>query len=186
MKNANLDKTVVFIDKKAEYERKNKISKLHLDKLHGKNKIIGYKEHKKTKAHEVKKKKLLNSKLYKSRKIIILAFILILSMLIILSLWNKFYKVSYTTSDNHNFKVENQNISNSDASVYSSIIKESVQKNLNIKYNIKIEQLHKNGKFIFSKGYFTIPKKGNINFDMVLQNYSPYSLKVNGEEYIKK
>ena len=68
MKNANLDKTIVFIDKKAEYEGKNRTYKLRLNELKGKNKIIGYQKHKKNKAHEAKKQKLLNSKLYKFRK----------------------------------------------------------------------------------------------------------------------
>ena len=39
MKNANLDKTIVFIDKKAEYEGKNRTYKLRLNELKGKNKI---------------------------------------------------------------------------------------------------------------------------------------------------
>ena len=69
---------------------------------------------------------------------------------------------------------------------YTSIIKESVQKHLGIKYNVKIEQIHKNGNLVFARGFFTIPEKGDIYYDMVLQNYSPYSLTVNGEEYIKK
>ena len=149
MKNANLDKTIVFIDKKAEYEGKNRTYKLRLNELKGKNKIIGYQKHKKNKAHEAKKQKLLNSKLYKFRKRIIGTLVLVLSLLVISFLWNKFYKPSYTESNKYNFKVESDNL-------------------------------------IFSKGYFTIPNKGDINFDMILQNYSPSALKINGKEYIKK
>ena len=186
MKNANLDKTIVFIDKKAEYERKNRTYKLRLNELKGKNKIIGYQKHKKNKAHEAKKQKLLNSKLYKFRKRIIGALVLVLSLLVISFLWNKFYKPPYTESNKYNFKVESENISSSDISTYSSIIKESIQKTLGARYSVEVEQLHKNGNLIFSKGYFTIPNKGDINFDMILQNYSPSSLKINGKEYIKK
>ena len=134
----------------------------------------------------LKKQKFLNSKFYKFRKKIVLGFIVILSTLILMFLWNKLYKPSYTDSNNSNFKVENETLSSSNASTYSSIVKESVQSILNIKYRINVEQLHKNGNLVFAKGSFNIPDKGNVNFDMILKNYAPYSLKVNGEEYIKK
>lgn len=186
MKNANVDNTIKFIDKKAEYEGKNKISKLHICKLSKENKVIGYKQHKKIKCQQARKQKILNSKIYKFRKKIITIITITSSILIGIFLWQKFYKPSYIQSNDNNFKVESANLSNSDVATYSSIIKESVQSILNIKYKVNIEQLHKNGNLIFGKGYFNIPDKGNINFDMILKNYSPYSLKVNGEEYLKK
>ena len=186
MKNSNLKNTIIFIDKKAELEGKGKVPKLNLRKLGNDAKIIGYQEHKKIKIHEAKKQKFLNSKFYKFRKKIVLGFIVILSTLILMFLWNKLYKPSYTDSNNSNFKVENETLSSSNASTYSSIVKESVQSILNIKYRIIVEQLHKNGNLVFAKGSFNIPDKGDVNFDMILKNYAPYSLKVNGEEYIKK
>ena len=186
MKNTNVDNTIKFIEKKAEYEGKNKISKLHVTKLSGKNKIIGYQEHKKIKAHEIKKQRFLNSKIYKFRKITLAIIIITASVFVAMYLWQKFYKPSYIQSNDNTFTVENKNLSNSDVSIYSSIIKESVQGTLGIKYKINIKQLHKNGNLVFAEGYFNIPDKGDINFDMVLKNYSPYSLKINGEEYLKK
>lgn len=186
MKNANVDNTIKFIDKKAEYEGKNRISKLRISKLRDKNKVIGYEEHKKMKAHEAKKQKILNSNLYKFRKRIIAGIVITSSVFVGIFLWQKFFEPSLIQSKDNNFKVESGNLSNSDVSTYSSIIKESIQGTLDIKYKINIEQLHKNGNLIFAKGYFNIPKKGDINFDMILQNYSPYSLKINGNEYLKK
>ena len=186
MKNANVDNTIKFIDKKAEYEGKNKISKLHVSKLSNKKKVIGYQEHKKMKAHEAKRQKILNSKIYKFRKRILTIILITSSLFVGIYLWQTFYEPYYIQSKDNNFKVESENLSNSDVSTYSSIIKESVQGTLNIKYKINIEQLHRNGNLIFAKGYFNIPDKGDINFDMILQNYSPYSLKINGDEYLKK
>lgn len=185
MKNADVDNTIKFIDKKTEYEGKKRIFKLDLDKLTDKEKVIVYKEHKKHRAHEAKKQKILNSKIYKFRKKIFVAIIIICSVFVGVYLWQKFYKPSYGESNINNFKVESENLSNSDVATYSSIIKESIKSTLNINYTIKVEQLHKNGNLIFSTGYFNIPDKGDINFDMILQNYEPYSLKINGKEYIK-
>lgn len=186
MKNSNLDNTIKFIDKKIEYEGKDKISKLHINKLSNKKKIIGYQEHKKMKAHEAKKQKILNSKIYKFRKKLLTIILITSSIFIGIYLLKTFYDNSYVRSNDNNFKVENPNLSNSDVSTYSSIIKESVQNTLNINYKIKIKQLHKNGNLIFAQGYFNIPNNGDINFDMILNNYSPYSLRINGDEYFKK
>lgn len=186
MKNSNLNNTIKFIDKKSEYQGKNKISKLHISRLSCENKVIGYQEHKKMKAHEAKRQKILNSKIYKFRKKILLIILIISSVSVGVLLWQKLYKPSYIESKDNKFKVESQNLSNSDVSTYSSIIKESVKSTLGINYKISIEQLHKNGNLIFAKGYFNIPDKGNINFDMILNSYSPYSLKINGNEYLKK
>lgn len=186
MKNANVNNTIKFIDKKTEYEGKNKISKLHISNLSEGNKVIGYQKHKKMKAHEAKKQKILNSKIYKFRKKILTIIIITSSVFVGIFLWQKFYEPSYIQSGKNNFKVESPNLSNSDVSTYSSIIKESVKGTLGIKYKINIEQLHKNGNLIFAEGHFNIPDKGDINFDMILKNYSPYSLRINGEEYLKK
>lgn len=185
MKNANINNTIKFIDKKAEYEEKNKISKLHINKLTKENKVIRYQEHKKIKVHEAKRQKFLNSKIYKFRRRILAIILIISSLFIGIYFWQTFYEPSYIQSNYNNFKVENENLSNSDIATYSSVIKESVQDNLNIKYKIRIDQLHKNGDLIFAKGYFNIPEKGDINFDMILQDSSPYSLKINGSEYLK-
>ena len=186
MKNTNLDNTIKFIDKKTEYEVKNKISKLHISKLDDKKKVIEYKEHKKMKAHKAKRQKILNSKIYKFRKVILIIIIIISIVSSSIYLWRKVYNPSYIQSNDNNFKVESANLSNSDISTYSSIIKESVQDTLNVKYKINIEQIHKNGNLVFSRGYFNIPDKGDINFDMILQSYSPRSLRINGNEYFKK
>ena len=186
MKNTNIGNTIKFIDKKVEYEGKNRISRINIRKLGKKNKVIRYQEHKKIKAHEAKRQKFLNSYIYKFRKIIFLIIIIALGVFIASFLWKNFLNPSYIQSNYNNFKVENENLSSSDEKMYSSIIKESIQDNLDIKYKINIEQLHKNGNLIFAQGYFNIPDKGDINFDMILKKHSPYSLKINGDEYLKK
>lgn len=186
MKNANVDNTIKFIDKKTEYDSKNKLSKLNISKLSKEHKVIGYEEHKRMKAHEIKKQKILNSSIYKFKKRIITIIISVLIMSLGIYLWKTFYEPSYIQSNDNNFKIENENLSNSQSSTYSAIIEESVQSTLNIKYKVNIEQLHKNGNLIISKGYFNIPDKGDVNFDMIIKNYSPHSLIINGKEYIKK
>lgn len=186
MKQANVDNTIKFIEKKTEYEGKNKISKLHISKLSKNHKIIGYQEHKKMKALESRKQKLFSSKIFKFRKKILGIIIIVSSVFIGMYLWQKFYNPSYVQSDDHNFKVETQNLSNSDVSTYSYIVKEAIQGTLGVKYKVNVEQLHKNGNLVFARGYFNVPDKGDINFDMILKNYSPSSLKINGEEYLKK
>lgn len=186
MKNANADNTIKFIDKKTEYEGKNKIFKPHVSKSNKEHKVIAYQEHKKMKAYKARKQKISNSNVYKFRKVIITIIVAILIIFVAMYLWQTFYESSHIQSNNNNFKVENESLSNSEVSKYSSTIKRSVQSTLNIKYKINVEQLHKNGNLIFSRGYFNIPNKGDITFDMILQKHSPYSLIINGEEYLKK
>lgn len=186
MKNSNLKDPIIFIDKKAELMGKSKFSKLHKGKSEKKAKIIGYQEHKKMKIHEAKRQKLMKSNVYKNKKNISICFIAIISILILMFMWNKFSEPTIKENETISFKVENENLSSSNASTYSSIIKESTQSLLGIKYPVKVENLHKNGNLIFAKGSFNIPGKGDINYDMILKNYKVYSLKVNGEEYAKK
>lgn len=186
MKQANVDNTIKFIEKKTEYEVKNKIPKLHINKLNKNHKVIEYHEHKKIKALESKKQKIFNPKIFKFRKKTLVIFIIILSIFVGIYLWQKYYNPSYVQSNDHNFKVETQNLSNSDVSKYSSIVEESIHGTLGVKYKVDVEQLHKNGNLIFARGYFNVPNKGDINFDMILKNSSPSSLKINGEEYLKK
>lgn len=187
MKNTNLDNTIRFIDKKAEYKGKNHHSRLNLKNLKNKNnKVIKYQERKKIKEYNAIKKKFKNSKLYKSRKIILTISIFLFSLLFIVSLLNKFYDPSPESTEFTNFKSENYDLSKHEASTYMDIIKESVQGTLNIKSKVVVEELHKNGNLVFAQGYFNIPDKGYIYYDMILKNYKPYSLKVNGQEFIKK
>ena len=187
MKNTNLDNTIRFIDKKAEYKGKNHHSRLNLKNLKNKNnKVIKYQERKKMKEYNAIKKKFENSKLYKSRKIILTLSIFLFSLLFIVSLLNKFYEPSPVSTEFTNFKSENYDLSKHEASTYMDIIKESVQGTLNIKSKVVVEELHKNGNLVFAQGYFNIPDKGDIYYDMILKNYKPYSLKVNGQEFIKK
>ena len=186
MKSTNIDNTIKFIDKKIEYEGKSNISKISIKKLRSKNKIIRYKQHKKMKASEARKQRILNSNIYKYRKIIFSIIVIVFGLFISTYLWKNFFKPFYTQANYNNFKVENENLSNSDVQIYSSIIKKSIKDNLDITYKINIERLHKNGNLLFAKGYFNIPDKGNINFDMILKKHSPYSLTINGNEYLKK
>ncbi len=186
MKNTNVDNKIIFIDKRTELDDKHTTSKSQLNKLKGKSKIIGYQEQKKIMVHKAKKKKFHNSKLYKLRKKILISLIIILSLFTLTFLYNKFYKPNSIKSSKSTFVSENTNISGSDISLYSSIISNSVQKVLGIKYDVKVLQIHKNGNLVYSNGYFNVPDEGDINFDMILQNFSPYSLKINGYEYIKK
>ncbi len=180
MKNTSSDNTIKFIDKKSEYDKKNHTSKFNSYKINNK-KIIGYEQRKKSKAKQAKKEKILRSKIYKSRKKILIVLVIICTIFTL-----SFLRQTFATPTNTNFKVESQNLSKSDIKTYTSIIKESVQGTLNIKNKIIVESLHKNGNLVYSQGYFNIPDKGDIHFDMIVQSYKPYSLRINGQEYIKK
>lgn len=187
MKNANLNNTIKFIDKKAEYEERKTITKINLHKLKNKgNKVIKYQERKKIKSQEAKKEKIKNSKVFKSKKTILTVIFLLSLLFTVYFLWSKLYKPSYTTSTEYTFKVESQNLSRSETSSYETIVKKSVKKILKINYIVTVDQLHRNGNLIFAQGHFNIPEEGNVYYDMMLKEYSPYSLKINGDEYIKK
>lgn len=186
MKDANLNKTIKFIDKKAEYEYKNRKTKLAEKRLKLKDhSIIKYEERKKSKEKKEKKEKIKNSAVYKSRKKIITVLTVVLSLFVVFFLWTIFIKPNLNTIDKNNFKVESQNLSKSEISTYSSIMKESVKSTLDIDYKVIIKQVHRNGNLIYGAGSFNIPDKGDINFDIVLKDYTPYSLKINGNEYIE-
>ena len=187
MKNANLNNTIRFIDKKAEYEGKNYHGRLNLKNLKEKsNKVIRYQDRKKIKEHNATKEKLKNTKLYKARKIILTISICLLLFFSIVFLCNKFYKPNLTNIEITNLKSESNYLSNPEVSTYTNIVEESIQGILNIKSKIIVEELHKNGNLIFTQGYFNLPNKGYIYYDMIIQNNKPYSLKINGQEFITK
>ena len=187
MKNTNLNNTIKFIDKKTEYEERKTITKINLHKLKNKgNKVIKYQERKKIKSQKAAKEKIKNSKVFKSRKTLLTILFLLSLLFTVYFLLNKLYKPSYVTSTGYTFKAESQNLSSSETSTYETIVKKSVKRILKINYTVTVNQLHKNGDLIFAQGYFNIPEEGNVYYDMILKEYSPYSLKINGDEYIKR
>ena len=185
VKDSNLKKPIIFNDKKAELKRKHKGTKLHIEHLNESHKVIGYNEHKRMKLQEAKREKIIHSKFYQQRKKIATIASVLVGIIIVSLLWDNVLKPSYLETSNNQFRVESKKLSSSDISTYSTIIKQSVQKHLDIKYPVNIENINKNGDLIFAKGFFTIPNKGDIYYNITLKNYSPSSLTVNGEEYIK-
>lgn len=187
MKNANLNNTIRFIDKKAEYEERKTINKINLRKLKSKsNKVIKYQARKKIKSQVATRNKIKNSKVFKSKKTILTVIFLLSLLFTIYFLYSKLYKPSYTISTGYTFKVENRSLSSSETSSYETIVKKSVKKILKVDYIITVDQLHRNGNLVFAQGHFTLPKKGNVYYDMIIKEYSPYSLKINGDEYINR
>lgn len=186
MKNATVNNTIKFIDKKAEYEDKKLTKKIKFNKLKNKeNVIIDYKQHKKIKSHKDKKDKIKKTKVYKSRKKILTISVCVFSLFIIFLLWNIFFKPDLVNSQSNNLKVQSQHLSNSEISTYSSIMNECVKDTLNIKSDVKINNVHRNGTLIYGKGSAENSNNENVSFDIILNNYKPYSLKVDGQEYIK-
>lgn len=186
MKNATANNTIKFIDKKAEYEDKKHNKRLRIDKLKSKeNVIIEYEKRKRSKSQKNKKDKIKKSKIYKSRKRIITIFTCVLSLFVIFSLWNLFIKPSFVNSKNNSIKTESQSLSNSEVSTYSTIMNECVKDTLDVKSKITISNLHRNGSLVYGQGSFKNSENENVSFDIILNNYKPYSLKSNGEEYIK-
>ena len=138
MKNTNLNNTIKFIEKKAEFSGRNHYSHLDIQKLKNKkNTVIAYEKHKKNKILKQKKEKLKKSKIYKSRKKILLSSVVIICLFILFLLWIKFVQPSiYSTKDKNSFQIESQSLSKSESSTYSSIIIKSVGSVLDENYKI--------------------------------------------------
>lgn len=185
MKSSSSNKnTIQFKSKKEEFEN------LHKKFNHTKDNLRFYKAHDNShkilqypnrrnkgvkKIHQLKE----HFKVNKYLKLIIL-FIIFVSLVFVAD------KIIFNnTSDSSKiFTSENTQISSSKSSTYSAIIQQTVKKYADIDYTVTTESMHKNGNSIYANGYFEHPSNGKIYFDIKLQNNSPSSLVINGEEYI--
>ncbi|MBU5337559.1 hypothetical protein [Intestinibacter bartlettii] len=185
MRNSNADNTILFIEKKKEFENSKDNQNHHKITIKDKNaEIISLSSYKrlKFKRNHFKKEHNINIDKSKLKKRAFFIIILVLFLLILASTVLK--QNSYSEVPSNKFVAQSSEINKSDTSAYKSIIKRVVGKYTNAN-NISISELHKNGNLVYAQGYFNVPNEGKVNYDLILQNNSPTSLIINGNEYIK-
>lgn len=165
-------------------ERKKQINHQKID-THKKSEIknstiISLSNYKKTKMKKEHVKFNINEK---NKKLVSLFVILALFLIIIATSTIKQNNSTQTSSNN--FSYGDTKITTTEASSYESIIKGVVQKHTNNNYAVYVSELHKNGDLLYAQGYFDVPDEGRVNYDVILNEQSPNSLMINGNEYIK-
>lgn len=189
MSNSNANKPILFIERKKEFE--NNKDNTSNNKINNKKnaKVISlsnYKRLKSKKDHNKKDntKKESNLTIDKIKKKVFLIVILALFLLMFATTLMK--QKSYSQIPANKFVAQSSQISGVDASTYKSITKRVVGKYTSNGYKVSVLKLHRNGNLVYSEGYFNVPNEGKVNYDLVLENDSPTSLIINGNEYIKK
>lgn len=186
MSNSNVNKTILFIEKKKEFEN-NKDNNCFQDnskKIREKNdKIISFASYKRLKLKKNHTKKENNLNINKIKKKVFLIVIVALFLLMFATTLMK--QKSYSEAPSNSFVAESAQINSTESSTYKSIVKRVVGKYTNVGYNVTVSNLHKNGNLVYAQGYFDVPKEGKVNYDLILKNDSPISLIINGKEYIK-
>lgn len=196
MKSSNTTNDLIhFKSKKQELERLHKREDYIKEKMHS-TKVSGNSH--KVLQYPNKRKKILKrfnntidnfkSKLATSKKLVKIIICFLIFIMLFLAI-DKFIlsKNQKTLPSNNsvNFVSESTSIPISKESVYSKIIDQSIKKYTGVSYKVKNNNIHKNGDKVYATGYFNDPSKGNIYFDIILQNNDPESLVINGNEYIK-
>ena len=187
MRNSNANKTILFIEKKKEFEnnKDNNCFNVNNKKIREKNdKIISFSSYKrlKFKKNHTKKENNLNIDKIKKRVFLIVIVTLFLLMFATTAMKQK----SYSQTTSNTFVAESAKIGATESSTYKSIVKRVVGKYTNSGYSVTVSELHKNGNLVYARGYFDVPNEGKINYDLILKNDSPTSLIINRNEYIKK
>ena len=196
MKSSNTTNDLIhFKSKKQELEKLHKREDYTKEKMHS-TKV--YSNSHKVLQYPNKRKKILKrltntidnfkSQLGTSKKLvtIIICFLIFIMLFLAIDkfILSKNQKTLSSTSPT-NFISESTSIPISKESIYSKIIDQSIKKYTGVSYKVKNNNIHKNGNRIYATGYFNDPSKGNIYFDIILQNNNPKSLVINGNEYIK-
>ena len=187
MRNSNANNTILFIEKKKEFEnnRDNHNSKDNKIVIKDKNaKIISLSTYKrlKFKRHHINKgEKHFN--IDKVKKRVFLIVILALFLLIFATTVMK--QISYSSFHSNTFVAQSSKINATETLTYKSIVTRVVNRYTNSSYNVYVSNLHQNGNLVYAQGYFDVPKEGNVHYDLILKNDSPTSLIINGNEYVK-
>lgn len=196
MKSSNTTNDLIhFKSKKQELERLHKREDSTKDKLYS-TKVYGNSH--KVLQYPNKRKKILKrfaniidnlkSKLGTNKKLVTIVICFLIFIMLFLAI-DKFIlsrdRKTLSSTNSTNFISESTSIPISKESIYSKIIDQSIKKYTGVSYKVQSNNIHKNGNKIYATGYFNDPSKGNIYFDIILQNNNPKSLVINGNEYIK-
>ena len=186
MRNSNANKTILFIEKKKEFEnnKDNNCFNVNNKKIREKNdKIISFSSYKRLKFKKNNTKKENNLNIDKIKKRVFLIVIVTLFLLMFATTAMKQKTFSQTPSNT--FIAESSQIRATESSTYKSIVKRVVGKYTSSGYSVTVSELHRNGNLVYARGYFNVPNEGKVNYDLILKNDSPTSLIINGNEYIK-
>lgn len=187
MRNSNANNTILFSEKKKEFENSKDNHNFHDYKaLKDKNaEIISLSSYKrlKFKKNHFKKEGHVDTNKNKLKNKIFLVVIIALFLLIFITTFLKQSSQSEVASNT--FVAQSSEINKSDSSAYKATVKKVVGKYTNTSYNVYVSELHQNGNLVYAQGYFSVPNEGNVNYDLILQDNSPTSLIINGNEYIK-
>lgn len=164
------------------------------NKLDSRSKIVSfssYKRKRKYKKRPIFKNYKVSLKKGKKPYVIILYTVLLvlLSLLVVLKLLS-FTTNSQVSSKNivpSNFVSEKITLSDSEKETYTHIVNSFLTKQLEltVEDNVNITNLHKNGSFVYTNGYFSSDGENKkIYFDFILKKKKPYSLLINGKELI--
>ena len=177
-----ISKTIAF--KQRDEDKKALKSKYKINNTYSNNsfKVIPYPKY--------KKKKEKGIKLVKNNKplLIVLGLVMFFSLLSFID--NRILKDKYGPNGKpikSEMLASSTLVSETEFSSYSKIIESKIKEalHLNAEYTIATKTMHKNGSLIYAQGDISLEKSGNASFDVVLKNKKPYSLVINGTEYIK-
>lgn len=187
MRNSSANNTILFIEKKKEFENNKDNHNCKDNKIIIKDKdskIISLSTYKrlKFKRHHINKGEN-EFNIDKVKKRVFLIVILALFLLIFATTIMK--QRSYSTIPSNTFVAQSSKINTTETLTYKSIVTRVVNKYTNSSYNVCVSNLHQNGNLVYAQGYFNVPKEGKVNYDLILKNNLPTSLIINGNEYIK-
>ncbi|MDK2563960.1 hypothetical protein QOZ84_10390 [Romboutsia sedimentorum] len=167
------NKTIIF--KQKEYDEKKQTSKYKIKNNNSStsSKVIPYPKY--------KKKKEKSIKLIKNNKPLLIILLLVMFFFLLSFIDNNLLR------NKPRFNSSSSSLSNSEFSSYSKIVENEIRHILTLgsKDKVATDSMHKNGESVYAEGNISLKKKENKDFDMILKENKPYSLLIDGTEYIK-
>ncbi len=167
------NKTIIF--KQKEYDEKKQTSKYNIKNTNSStsSKIIPYPKY--------KKKKEKSIKLIKNNKPLLIILLLVMFFFLLSFIDNNLLR------NKPRFTSSSSSLSNTEFSSYSKIVENEIRHILILdsKDQVDTNNMHKNGKSVYAEGNISSKKKEKKDFDMILKENKPYSLLIDGTEYIK-
>jgi hypothetical protein len=167
------NKTIIF--KQKEYDDKKQTSKYKIKNNNSStsSKVIPYPKY--------KKKKEKSIKLIKNNKPLLIILLLVMFFFLLSFIDNNLLR------NKPRFNSSDSSLSSSEFSSYSKTVENKIRHilTLDTKDKVDTDNMHKNGTSVYAEGSITLGKKENKDFDMILKEDKPYSLLIDGTEYIK-
>jgi hypothetical protein len=165
-------------------DEKNQNSKYKIDNTNSNNfsKVIAYPKY--------KKKKEKGIKVIKKNKIFLIILGLVMFFTLLSFIDNNLLKGKYGSNGKpvtFELSASSTFVSEAEFSSCSKIIESKIKDTLHLtsEYTITTKTMHKNGSSVYAQGDISLGKSKTTSFDMILKDNKPYSLFINGIEYIK-